>query len=213
MSMFPLWDGIKLGLMLSCLVGPLFFALVQSGAEFGVRGGTMVGLGIWISDILFIAAVYLGLAQIKHIANSPAFTLYLGIGGSITLAGFGLGALLSKPQSLAEDTLHITQPKNLMPALWGKGFLINTVNPFTFFFWIGVSGISIVENNLNIHEAMLFFSGIMGTIMCTDFLKVVGAKKISRHFRPEHFLWLRRLSGASLIIFGVIMLIRVLLMT
>jgi len=213
MGMFPLWEGVKLGLMLSCLVGPLFFALVQSGAEFGVRGGTLVGLGIWISDILFIIAVYLGLAQIKQIANSPAFTLYLGVSGSITLAAFGLGALMSKPPLLSEDTLHISKPANLHLTLWGKGFLINTVNPFTFFFWIGVSGISIVENNMDTREAVLFFGGIMATIMCTDLLKVLGAKKISRHFRPVHFLWLRRLSGASLIIFGFVMIIRVLLMT
>lgn len=206
--MHPVWEGIKLGLMLSCLVGPLFFALIQSGAEHGIRGGTVLGLGIWISDILFVAGVYWGLASIQQITRWPAFTLTMGLGGSLILAAFGLFTLLSKPKMPGADEALMYRKAHL-PALWLKGFLINTVNPFTFFFWIGISGVMIIEEKLSSNEAFQFFAAILSTIILTDFAKVVLAKRISHRFRPVHFLWLRRLSGAALVIFGLVMLIKV----
>lgn len=209
--MHPFWEGVKLGLMLSCLIGPLFFALVQSGVEHGIRGGAMVGLGIWISDALFILGVYYGLAYIEQIANGSWFTLTLGIGGSIILAAFGLGSLIAKAPDPHPDQAQFYRQASLS-ALWVKGFLINTINPFTFFFWIGISGVMIVENGFNTPQAFQFFGSILGTIIVTDFIKVVLAKSISHRFKPVHFLWLRRTSGMALVIFGLAMLVRVLWM-
>ena len=55
-------EGIKVGLILCFLIGPIFFALVQTGVEEGLRAGTAVGLGIWISDLIFILGVYRGIS-------------------------------------------------------------------------------------------------------------------------------------------------------
>jgi threonine/homoserine/homoserine lactone efflux protein len=51
----------------------------------------------------------------------------------------------------------------------------------------------------------------LGTIVVTDLLKVLLAKRIRYSLRPVHLLWLRRISGAALIAFGVVLLVRVLL--
>jgi threonine/homoserine/homoserine lactone efflux protein len=119
--------------------------------------------------------------------------------------------LLSKPHLPGAEEA-IAYRRAHLPALWVKGFLINTVNPFTFFFWIGISGVMVVQKELGSNEAFQFFASILGTIILTDFAKVVLAKSISHRFRPIHFLWLRRLSGAALVIFGLVMLIKVLWM-
>lgn len=204
------WDGIKIGLVLCCLIGPIFFALVQSSVEEGFRAGTMVGFGIWISDFMFIMAVFLGLSYISTIANSGQFALYLGIGGSITLVAFGLGALLTAPKAGGKPQwANFAVKKSSLFSHWLKGFAINTINPFTFFFWIGVTSTVVVDGDLNKQEALLFFGGVLGTIIVTDVGKVLLAKRIRRSLRPIHLIWLRRISGIALILFGIALTVRV----
>jgi len=208
-----IWEGIKFGLALSILIGPIFFAIVQAGVEEGARAGTMVGLGIWVSDLLFIIAVYYSLSYINQVASSDQFALYLGVGGSIVLAAFGLGALLTAPKvGAGPQWTKYTVRKSSYFSHWLKGFLINTVNPFTFFFWIGVASTVVVDGDLTQQEAIYFFSGILGTIIITDFIKALLAKRIRRVLRPVHLMWLRRISGGALIVFAVVLLVRVLWM-
>lgn len=208
-----IFEGIKVGLILALLIGPIFFAIVQAGVEEGFRAGTAVGLGIWVSDLLFITAVYWGLAFITQVVEAPNFGLYLGIGGSVTLAAFGLGALLTMPKAheLPEWSKGSVRTSSY-PGLWLKGFLINTVNPFTFFFWIGVASTVAVDGEMELLEARYFFGGILGTIITTDLIKVLLAKRIRRILRPVHLLWLRRISGIALIVFAVVLLGRALWM-
>ncbi|MCB9295918.1 MAG: LysE family transporter [Lewinellaceae bacterium] len=208
-----IFNGIKLGLILAILVGPIFFALIQAGVEQGIRAGTMVGLGIWISDVLFIFGAYFGVSYLTGLVESPEFALYLGIVGSITLTAFGLGTLITAPQAGASPQWAKADLRaSGYFSLWLKGFLINTVNPFTFFFWIGVTTTMVFDGGLDSREATLFFGGIFGTIVFTDFSKVILAKRIRRALQPIHLLWLRRISGGALIVFAVVLLVRVLML-
>jgi threonine/homoserine/homoserine lactone efflux protein len=204
-----LFDGIKMGFLLAILVGPLFFALVQTGVEEGFRAGAMVGAGIWVSDASFVVLVYSGLSYIRQIVEGEAFTVTVGIGGSIILVVFGLGALLVKPPAFQ---LGSSNPTRHTPyyKLWLRGFLINTVNPFTIFFWMGLMSTLLIRDNISGGDAVVFFAGLLGTIVVTDVLKVVLAKRIRKWMKYKHVLLMRRVSGAALLIFGVILLLRVL---
>lgn len=209
-----IFDGIKLGLILAILVGPIFFALVQAGVEEGLRAGSMVGLGIWVSDLLFITGAYFGISFLNQVVAGPHFTLYLGLGGSLILSAFGLGTLLTAPRiGTRPHWKAATFRSSSYLSLWLKGFLINTINPFTFFFWIGVATTMAANEQLTVGaDASLFFGSIMGTIIATDFTKVLLAKRIRSFLRPIHLMWLRRISGIALIVFAVVLLLRVLWM-
>ena len=211
--MHLIFDGIKLGLILAILVGPIFFALIQAGVEQGIRAGAMVGLGIWVSDVLFIFGAYFGVSYVTRLVESPEFALYLGIAGSITLTLFGLGALLTAPKAGGKPqwTKNTFRASSYF-SLWMKGFLINTINPFTSFFWIGVTTTMVIDGGLDSREAILFFGSIFGTIVFTDFSKVVLSKRIRRVLKPIHLLWLRRISGGALIVFALVLLARVLML-
>ncbi len=207
-----LFDGIKIGLILSFMIGPIFFALVQTSVEEGFRAGAMVALGIWMSDFLFVLAVYFGVSYLADIVNTQSFTLILGIGGSILLAGFGLASLLTIPKGLLNNTVPDYKRSSSYPSLFVKGFLINTINPFTVFFWTSLMGTVVIKDGFDGNQASIFFGGVLGTIILTDLLKVILAKRIRYSLRPVHLLWLRRISGAALIVFGVVLLVRVLLL-
>jgi threonine/homoserine/homoserine lactone efflux protein len=204
-----LFEGIKVGLLLSLLAGPILFTLLQAGIEKGFRAGLAVGSGIWISDVLFIVAVYYGLSYVKNFVSGPAFVLTLGIIGGLLLVIFGVGSLLSKPlQGIPEQSVS-TGAKH-WSGLWLKGFLINTINPFTFFFWIGIAGRVVVDGDLSPQQSFQYFAGIIGIIVVTDALKVGLAKRIRHFLSPHHLLWMRRIAGIGLIAFGIALIVRVL---
>ncbi len=203
-------QGILWGLTLSILVGPILFALIQTGLERGFRAGMMVGLGIWISDLLFILSVYWGLTYIIHIAEWPGFTLWLGILGGIILILLGIGFLVIQPLEVRLREQSKRKKAATYLALFTKGFLINTLNPFTFFFWVSISGAMFVKDPLSTDNALLFYSGILLTIILTDTFKVVMAKLVGRYLKPHYILFTRRVVGIVLILFGVGLMIRVL---
>lgn len=201
-----LLKGIQFGLLLAILVGPLVFALLQASIEQGVRAGTAVGLGIWVSDFLFIVSVYWCLSYIQQMVSWEYFEVSLGIGGSIILAIFGLGMLLSRVDPLDFDD---NSSRKAYGKLWLKGFLINTINPFTVVFWLGLISTTLIQEGASANEMFLFLGGILGTIIVTDFTKVILAKQIRQFLKPVHVLWLRKISGSVLLIFGIGILLQV----
>ncbi len=203
-----LFNGIKFGLALSILAGPILFTLVQTSIEQGFRAGWAVGFGIWVSDGLFILATYFGISYVAELTKWDGLELTLGIAGGIILLVFGIGALVLKTPPMENFERKAIRYSSYF-SLWLKGFLINTVNPFTFFFWIGVSGMLFTEKELQPNEAWLFYGGLIGTIVATDLIKVALAKFIRRWLKPNFILWMRRIAGIALIIFGIVLLVRV----
>ncbi len=204
-SMDALLTGIKYGLFLTILVGPLVFALIQAGVERGLRAGTMIGFGIWFSDLLFILAVYYGFTYVQAVTEWEHFELIVGIAGGIILIFTGIYTLVSK-------TPDINKSKKITGtylALWIKGFIINTLNPFTVFFWVLVMTTVVADNEYTSQQSFLFFGGILGTIMITDSLKVILAKKLRHYLEIHHLKYVRKITGIALIIFGLVLIGRV----
>ena len=199
-----------MGFALSILVGPIFFALVQAGIEQGARAGIAVGAGIWISDLLFILCVYFGVSYVGQLVDWSGFSITLGVAGSIVLVLFGLATLLTRPPKFGKEQ-GIILKKSSYSKLCVKGFLVNTVNPFTFVFWISVMTTAVLQRDLSGQEASLFFGAILGMIMFTDTLKVLMAKKIRKRMKLQHFRIMRRISGGALILFGLVLFVRVLI--
>ncbi len=205
--MKSLVEGIQTGLILCFLIGPIFFTLIQTGVERGFRAGAAVGLGIWVSDTIFVMAFYSGVNYIAQLLAWEGFSLYVGVIGSIILAIFGTWALLTKPAFQNPSDIHF-KPSSSYFSLWLKGFLINSINPFTVLFWFGLMSTTILQNNLTSYDIPLFFGGAIGTVVITDIIKILLAKRIRRWMQPKHILLLRRVSGIALIVFGIVLLVR-----
>ncbi len=209
-NMAFLWEGIQFGLILSIMTGPILFALIQVGVEEGLRAGIVLGLGIWLSDLIFILGVNYGLQYaLDFIGSGSGNTIVIGIIGGIILILFGLGNILSKPPKVVFEVNEAKRHSSWL-SLWTKGFLINTVNPFTFLFWIGITSKILIKENSSPSGTTLFFVGIMGTVMLTDFLKLYLSKEIRKKLQTKHLQLLRYISGGALVLFGIALMIRVL---
>ncbi|MEO1515941.1 MAG: LysE family translocator [Bacteroidota bacterium] len=205
-----LLEGIGWGLFLTILVGPILFILIQTGLERGARAGLSVGAGIWTSDFLFVLLAYFGIAYVMDIEQTASLKLWMGWIGGLVLIGVGVSTISSRPPDPQATQVNMTAS---YLKLFTKGFLINTLNPFTFFFWLTISGAVVAERQLDAGESFLFYGGILGTIICTDTLKVVLAKVIRKKLKNHYLIWVRRIAGVALIAFGIVLIIRVMVWT
>lgn len=203
-----LWQGIKIGLVLCFMIGPIFFALLQTAVEEGFRAAAMVGVGIWLSDLSYILLVYFGLTFVKKITESGQIELAIGVVGTVLFILFGLISLLITPKNLLLPDDQLYQRSSSYLSLFLKGFLLNVFNPFTIFLWIGIMSTILIDQELTSGKAVTFFTGIIGTVIITDLLKIVLSKRIRKLIRPKHLVWIRKGTGIALLGFGVFLAIR-----
>ncbi|HAD10866.1 MAG TPA: hypothetical protein DCF33_00355, partial [Saprospirales bacterium] len=201
-------QGILLGISLSFLIGPLLFAIVEAGISQGFRAGVSVAAGIWFSDVLYVFAAFYGIEAIEALVALPNFKLWAGLLGGLLLTGFGAGSLLksqSSNQSSRNDIPGYTNiSKSPKPYLWWwiRGFLVNTINPGTVFFWLGIVSAVVIPSGWSKSEMLIFFGGMLTTLVVTDTLKAWGAKKLRQFLTPKHIRQIQLGIGWLMIGFG-----------
>jgi threonine/homoserine/homoserine lactone efflux protein len=202
-----LFSGISMGLMLAALIGPIFFTLLQTAVERGFRAGFAVAVGEWWSDLGFIAATYFGMTWLNQHLDQDLFKYYVGMLGGIILIGFGASSLVAK---LKPDAPLPPINARTLSGFFLKGVAINSINPFTFIFWIGTTGAYVIKNELPPAEATVFYSSIIGTIAFFDILKIWAAKRLRAYLQPHHITIMRRVAGVALVFSGIVLIGRIL---
>jgi threonine/homoserine/homoserine lactone efflux protein len=208
-----LLQGILLGISLSFLVGPLLFAVVQAGIGQGFRAGMAVAAGIWVSDLLFVVTILWGVELLAAITAMAGFKFWSGVFGGLLLIGFGAHSMFTKTKNPKQES-NVENTSTVKPSylrLWLRGFLINTINPGTVFFWLGIVSAVIVPNSWNQEDTLIFFSGMLGTLVLTDTLKAWAAKRIRNWLTPQHIALVQKGIGATLMIFGAVLILKALI--
>ncbi len=199
-------EGLMFGLGLALSLGPIFIALTQTSMEKGVVPGLVVGSGVWISDLAIITLFYQFISLIKDRIESDMFQFWMGLSGCLILVGFGIYVIIKQPD------LDYTQRKHTYRnyiGFWLKGFLINALNPFTFFFWMGVISTYVIGRSIAGFDAYLFLGTIFIVIVASDIFKVYLANSLRKWLTPNHINHVSNFSGAIMIVFGIFLGLRV----
>jgi threonine/homoserine/homoserine lactone efflux protein len=195
--MAAIGNGVLLGFLLAFMIGPVFFALIQTSIEKGFASGASMAVGIAFSDMLYVLVASLGVAVL---ANDPSFQAWLGLAGGIIMLVFGIINYLKKIKSeLAYGTVP---PSNNWLRQIGKGFLLNGINPFVLILWFGV-GVAVVNFNYSFPQKMAYYGAAIVTVLSTDLLKAYTSKRLSRWLTPKFMNRMNKLVGVALIAFSV----------
>jgi len=194
------FDGIKFGIVLALLVGPVFFTILQTSVEKGFWKGALVAFGVSASDILCVVICYFGLIQFLQ---EPKFRLYMAyIGGGILIL-FGLYYLLVKGRKKLETTVQIVEEQGFFRYVI-KGFLINGLSPSVIVFWIGTVSVTALDFGYSRGlQFFLFFAAVLVTVLATDILKAYLAGKLGKLITPRVITIMNILLGIGMIVFGV----------
>jgi len=193
-------EGFLFGLFLSISLGPIFIALTQTAIEKGMRAGMTVGSGVWISDFLIVFSTFFFIKRISATIESEQFQFWMGLSGGLVMFIFGAISIMKKVDLDLSERKHDYKD---YAGFWLKGFLVNTLNPFTFLFWLTTISTYIIGRQVNNVEAWIFLGSILFMIVASDAAKVILAKATSKKLKAKHIEGFSKIAGIGLICFGI----------
>lgn len=191
--------GIGVGLLLAFLIGPAFFAIIQTSINRGFKYGVVFALGVMISDAIIAILAFMGMSKLL---DSENIRLAIGIIGGAFLIAYGVSLWIKKPKSYAKK---LGSKKAIIKYLSG-GFLLNTLNPAVLIYWVGMISSVGVKFSFSRAHIIPFIASSIGTVFLTDVTKSFLAARFQRILRLRVIFWLNRIIGLLLISFGVVML-------
>ena len=193
-------QGIKVGIVLAFLIGPVFFTILQTSIERGFWNGLGVVLGVSLSDTLSVIICYLGASQILY---NQGLQVYLAYGGGVLIIAIGLYNLLIKSRRTM-DKVNIEVSGKKYYRYFIKGFLMNSLTPMVILFWIGTLSFATVElGYTQRNEFIIFFGSVLITVLSTDILKAYLAGRLRNLITPRLIRIINIVLGITLIVFGI----------
>jgi threonine/homoserine/homoserine lactone efflux protein len=198
-----MWQAIISGLTLGCIlalsVGPVIFTVIKQSLNNGRTGGLCFVAGVWLSDIILVV---ISNAFSAFVAGMMAYKNVIGYIGSAFLVAVGIYYLFFKKVTLRTDAdgKAIKFRKREMFKILTSGFLLNTLNPSIFLFWLATaSAFSKYSFNLR----LLIFSVCLAVNIAADILKVVLAGKLRTKLTLHNISLINKVSGIILAGFGL----------
>src|SRR5690606_1928968 len=190
-------SGVGLGIVLSFVTGPVFFALIKTSIEKGFYAGIALASGVLISDICYVTLSVYGSSLLDF---ENRYGIYIGIAGSLMLFAIGVYYLLKKVKINYQNT---TSRKH-HTGYFLKGFFMCILNPSLLLYWVSVtSGIISITGKLAANMIIPFFGSILLTQFIMDTLKAYYANKLRYRIKEGTIVWLNRIAGSLIIIFAL----------
>lgn len=201
--------GIVIGLILSIMLGPAFFVLLETSIRKGIKSALAFDAGVLLSDIVYIIIAYVFLKEVSLLADGDNNSLIKAVGG-ILFIGFGYYTFKKK---IKETKLDLLETKGLYSRdywmLFVKGLILNFANPLVVFYWFSVmtAGKPETPEEYAGWHMMLYLGVILITFFSIDVLKIVGAKKLRPFITVGVLRSLNHITGSVLMGFGVFLII------
>jgi threonine/homoserine/homoserine lactone efflux protein len=195
--MIELIKGLILGLLLSFLLGPVFFALIQTSIEKGFRAGLFMAIGVSISDTIYMFLTY---TSVSVLSNNDKIEVVLGFIGSIIMILLGVFTFLKPVPKKSMESSYFESNNYLKKIV--KGFLLNGINPFIFIFWLGIAGMVHIKLDYSFDQAVLFYIGVIVMVLSADITKAFLAHRLRDYITTRLMKIMNRSVGIALILFG-----------
>ena len=201
--------GIGLGCMLSLMLGPVFFVLLETSIQKGIRSALFLDLGVFISDIMYISIAYVFVNQVANLQSSGNIFILPLVGGLFFII-FGIVTLKKKVSLPSKKELQKSKnlaANNVFSTIL-KGFFLNAVNPGVLFYWLTIIGTlrdkTLIEGFSENGTVILYLIVILGTFFGIDIFKIIGAKKLKNILTPDWMRVINKTLGIVLVCFGVL---------
>ena len=183
--------------------GPDFFLLVGYAVRYRMRGSTGLCVGIAIGNGLYILLAIIGWGILRQL---PLLFTIIELLGAIYLLWIGSLLIRSRPQTLTGADARSTCPGFGKQLLLGLGSSL--LNPKNALFYLALMTALLGPSVTLLQQTM---SGIWMTsvVLCWDLLIVmfIGLPQIQRRL-TRGILWIERIAGGVLIIFGCAIALR-----
>jgi threonine/homoserine/homoserine lactone efflux protein len=189
--------GLIIGFTIAAAVGPITLLVIRRTINHGGRYGFASGLGVASADATYAGVAAFGLTAITSVLVSRH--MLLGLVGGAVIAIVGVRTVLSRPAGPAADAER--------PGLAGAFlsiYALTMTNPLTIVLYAGVfAGIGLVAGSSFVDATVVTLAAWLGStawwvILCS----IVGW--VRGHVSTTALLWVNRISGAALVVFGIV---------
>ena len=196
--------GLLIGLSIAATVGPMSVLCMQRTVYKGQLYGLVSGLGIATADAVYGGIAAFGVALIANFLVSQQ--LWIRLIGGVFLLYLGIKTLLTRPAERAASA-----SANGFIGAYVSTFLLTLTNPLTIlsfaaiFAGIGVGGASKSYVSATIVVAGVFIGSTLWWCILTGGISLLRGK-----FTARWLLWINRISGAIIALFGIAALLSLL---
>lgn len=191
-------NGIFLGVLLSFLIGPVFFVLIETSLRKGPIYAIFIDIGVFLSDVLYLLIAYYFSKEVVLWLNEYDWVRFVA---AAIFIGMGLASILKKSSPAKRKEIDIDEvlnekqdfvdpdcvteyceverfKKRTAIGLILKGMGLNAINPGVLIYWI--MACTAAQEELNVSSAMLpyYFSATLITFFSLDMLKIYFAGKL-----------------------------------
>lgn len=195
--------GLIIGFSIAAPVGPIGVLCINRSLHQGFRVGLATGLGAAIADGAYGIIAGFGLTFISNFLMN--YSWWIKLIGGLFLLYLGYKTLTSRPP---KQPVLLQSNKNLFSAFITTFFLTVT-NPMTILSFMAVfAGLGLGSVNTGYTAASIMIIGIvLGSLLWWLSLSSGVAILFRNRINPAKLYWVNFLSGAIIILFGLIALI------
>ncbi len=189
-SMEYVFQAIGIGFLLSIMIGPVFFVLLETSITKGFKAALIFDAGVLLSDLFYIVISLFFAYQLKGLGDVKNNLILSVLGGTLFIA-YGVYNLFFKQvkmgaEALDQDLLDsedkaIKSNKNKDNSMLVlKGFMLNLLNPGVVIYWLAIiaKGFDLVAPYDSDAHIVIFIAIILITFFGIDCLKAYVANKI-----------------------------------
>jgi threonine/homoserine/homoserine lactone efflux protein len=193
--------GLLIGLSIAATVGPMCFLCIQRTLHKGQLYGLVSGLGIATADAVYGSIAAFGLTLITNFLVSEQKWIRL-IGG-LFLIYLGLKTIITKPAERAAAA-----KANGYFGAYASTFLLTLTNPLTILSFAAIfAGIGVGGANKSFVSATAVVLGVFAGSTLWWCILTSGISLLRKKFTPRWLLWINRISGVIITLFGVLALL------
>ena len=203
-------NGILFGILISFMLGPAFFILIETSIKKGFKAAIILDIGILLSDALYLLAAFFVAEKINHWLTTNPFVKY--IAGTIFIL-LGIVSVykniiqIKLKNSKIKEVKEIetdTSKKIIYPfQLFIKGLGLNAINPGVLIFWIAASTYATNELKLGDFQLFSFFGITLLTMFIVDVFKIYFSSRLKEKLDNKVLSVIGILIGGLMVFFGV----------
>lgn len=205
--------GLVTGFILSIMIGPVFFVLLETSIRKGAKAALWMDFGVLISDLVYILIAYVFYKEVADLSEGNDSSVFRVVGGALFIV-YGVYNFFKKVKEhkYNADSIPTSSTRDYI-FLALKGFLLNIANPLVIFYWFSVMTIGSEDSGgTNSWGMLIFLSVILLTFFGIDILKIFGAKKLRPLVTHKLMVGLNRLIGIVFVVFGIFFIVQGIMM-
>lgn len=204
--LYPATYGIFVGILMSVLLGAIFFILIQTGLKHHYKVAYWIAAGVITGDIVFVILSINFTEHIKVFIQNHH--LIISILGGLVLIIIGLVNFFKKHKP-STDQAGLSNMKKVKDYYF-KPLVINLLNPANVLWWLGLFATKPASEYTG-SQKVIFSIAAVATVFWTEVGVAYSAQRLKR-FTTEAFLKrFDRIVGLIFVFIGLSMLLRAVL--